>query len=433
MKSSKTYHPVQENARAVRGSVPPTWTCDPDYYDTRDGCDCECGAYDPDCDAFQAQVDEDDEDNAADLYLFGCDPGFGVTCSTSGTCEYDVRVADDWVCNTSWFGTSDGCDCGCGAVDPDCNDPSQPVYGCAPNVACNAGVCEDGFNPPAEWTCDAEFYGTTDGCDCGCGATDPDCTLLEDSLLLKFCYDQDPPGLIQLGFTCVSDSCVARPAPIQLLRVADSTSGADPRCGTILPETLLENREEFEGTLRLRFDHPTAGGNDNGASGTFPLLAWYGSLPTSTTLDGESSDFDPEATIAATLEFADYNLEIGAEPTSGFESGGLCDILWTNGAVAFECLMVDITTPAGHVPCSATYGEEVVATETVDNTPSDPGSDSGAFDSGASDSGSTNDGSSSSGSSNSGSSSSGSSSDASSATRLASAWIAAALLLALLA
>jgi hypothetical protein len=25
------------------------------------------------------------------------------------------------------------------------------------------------------WTCDVDSYGTDDGCDCGCGALDPDC------------------------------------------------------------------------------------------------------------------------------------------------------------------------------------------------------------------------------------------------------------------
>jgi len=28
---------------------------------------------------------------------------------------------------------------------------------------------------PAGWTCDDAFYGSIDGCDCGCGVTDPDC------------------------------------------------------------------------------------------------------------------------------------------------------------------------------------------------------------------------------------------------------------------
>lgn len=28
---------------------------------------------------------------------------------------------------------------------------------------------------PREWSCDEGYYGTDDGCDCGCGAVDPDC------------------------------------------------------------------------------------------------------------------------------------------------------------------------------------------------------------------------------------------------------------------
>lgn len=28
----------------------------------------------------------------------------------------------DWTCELSWFGTADGCDCGCGGPDPDCED-----------------------------------------------------------------------------------------------------------------------------------------------------------------------------------------------------------------------------------------------------------------------------------------------------------------------
>lgn len=30
--------------------------------------------------------------------------------------------------------------------------------------------------PPPEWTCEAGFFSSNDGCDCGCGAVDPDCT-----------------------------------------------------------------------------------------------------------------------------------------------------------------------------------------------------------------------------------------------------------------
>src|SRR5205809_6614203 len=32
------------------GGLPSTWTCPSGYYHTLDGCDCNCGAWDPDCD-----------------------------------------------------------------------------------------------------------------------------------------------------------------------------------------------------------------------------------------------------------------------------------------------------------------------------------------------------------------------------------------------
>lgn len=44
--------------------------------------------------------------------------------------------------------------------------------------------------PPKEWTCDAEFYSTDDGCDCGCGAVDPDC----DNPTVKACEYCDNNG-----------------------------------------------------------------------------------------------------------------------------------------------------------------------------------------------------------------------------------------------
>lgn len=53
-------------------SAPPTWTCPPEYYGTMDGCDCECGAPDPDC-----------------LVGDGSSPdcGFFGRCGENGTCE----------------------------------------------------------------------------------------------------------------------------------------------------------------------------------------------------------------------------------------------------------------------------------------------------------------------------------------------------------
>jgi hypothetical protein len=83
-----------------------------------------------------------------------------------------VRVIPvGWICPLGYYDANDSCDCYCGAWDPDCGDPAQPVLGCAPGQSCvPPGVCGVGV-----WTCPRNFYGTRDGCDCNCGGWDPDC------------------------------------------------------------------------------------------------------------------------------------------------------------------------------------------------------------------------------------------------------------------
>ncbi len=127
--------------------------------------------------------------------------------------ELEVPDAwDDGHCSASWYGDG-SCDCGCLADDIDCPagyaaddcdyvlcptgqalDPTDPA-GCVPacgdgtradNEACDDGNTNDGdgcasdctWEIPDAWTafgCDAAHYGARDGCDCGCGAPDPDC------------------------------------------------------------------------------------------------------------------------------------------------------------------------------------------------------------------------------------------------------------------
>lgn len=52
-------------------ALPTTWNCPNSHYESRDGCDCGCGAPDRDC-AFPAQT------------VWGCSPG--IACSASGVC-----------------------------------------------------------------------------------------------------------------------------------------------------------------------------------------------------------------------------------------------------------------------------------------------------------------------------------------------------------
>jgi hypothetical protein len=78
-----------------------------------------------------------------------------------------------YVCPPSSYGGQDGCDCGCGALDPDC------VQGCS-EPGCRAASCdhcrlEDGSAFDCHFACELSHFGSHDGCDCGCGALDPDC------------------------------------------------------------------------------------------------------------------------------------------------------------------------------------------------------------------------------------------------------------------
>lgn len=50
----------------------PAWTCDPSFYDANDGCDCECGIWDPDC--------------ALPGPVYGCEDAVAPFCTAAATC-----------------------------------------------------------------------------------------------------------------------------------------------------------------------------------------------------------------------------------------------------------------------------------------------------------------------------------------------------------
>merc|ERR1719461_424263 len=87
-------------------------------WDALDGCDCECGVWDPDCD-----VDGQ--------YLYGC-PSQDYTCQYNWSSPPSCRepVPADWTCPEGYYNALDGCDCECGVWDPDCDVDGQYLYGC---------------------------------------------------------------------------------------------------------------------------------------------------------------------------------------------------------------------------------------------------------------------------------------------------------------
>lgn len=99
---------------------------------------------------------------------------------------------EEWTCYPEYYGQSDGCDCGCGVIDPDCygNIYAGACEACGSEGACQTDTtyCE-GIDPEnnAEcdtlpgWQCLTISYG--DGtCDCGCGALDVDCTSIDPAV-----------------------------------------------------------------------------------------------------------------------------------------------------------------------------------------------------------------------------------------------------------
>ncbi|MDD9970757.1 MAG: hypothetical protein OXR73_31260 [Myxococcales bacterium] len=188
------------------------FACDPETFDAGDGCHCGCGAPDPDCGPWAGCTTPGCRDRTCDVCFDG--DGAQVPCT--------------WTCDDALLG--DGrCDCGCGTRDPDCAGRPCHEPGCfAPAcetchdesgeaIACDRGACAPGFDrngvcdcgcrePDPEcsggacvgpgcsasacgvchaadgssircqdWSCSFEQQGGADGCNCGCGAIDPDC------------------------------------------------------------------------------------------------------------------------------------------------------------------------------------------------------------------------------------------------------------------
>jgi hypothetical protein len=166
--------PVRDGGAAngdAQRAEPDSWICSAAFYGVGDDCDCNCGAYDPDCDSPW-------------LRILNC--GDGQTCGDDGECEGEIdgRVPNAWSCLDSWYDADDGCDCNCGMKDPDCDDADARLYHCEAGQTCNSvgrcvGEVEDEIEAPDGWACPDSFYGTDDGCDCNCGLSDPDCSVSE--------------------------------------------------------------------------------------------------------------------------------------------------------------------------------------------------------------------------------------------------------------
>jgi hypothetical protein len=175
--------------------MPADYGCDEATFDSLDGCDCGCGAIDPDC-IGNGCIDGNCKEEACTR----CRDDDGALLSCLFTC--DEALLDDGIC-----------DCGCGASDPDCSELGCPEPGCVEDacercygpegelLACERGMCPAGFK--------------LDGaCDCGCRERDPDCAGVDDWCLTPSCsgggcarcYDATGEQLLCEDWTCELES-----------------------------------------------------------------------------------------------------------------------------------------------------------------------------------------------------------------------------------
>lgn len=227
--------------------VPDEWTCDPALYASGGVCNCDCGAYDPDCfcDGLAnpdcpAEIEDDCGDGTV-CTVEGCKASCDIfadpplPCAAGELCAFDtagqVCVSAPGRVNAAALGeTCAGdsvmvqyCDVEntlpkgvCDDLDGTCRPVCFGMDLCPAEETCftiagggpengGMGYCrpaEDdnggggGGGAPTGWECSAEQYGDGFICECGCGVPDPDC--------------DDPANEVLgcgAGATCVDGAC----------------------------------------------------------------------------------------------------------------------------------------------------------------------------------------------------------------------------------
>ncbi len=175
------------------GMIEPPEQCDDGNTQNGDGCNANC-QIEPACGNGQVEAGEQCDDGNT-LPGDGCDEN----CLLEGLCGNFILDPGE-ECDDGNLLPGDGCSpeclvefptCGDGALQfpEECDDGNnQPGDGCDED-------CE--WEIPDAWVCFPAFYGSGNSCDCGCGALDPDC----ESADAQFCDVNNCPG----GFPPVDD------------------------------------------------------------------------------------------------------------------------------------------------------------------------------------------------------------------------------------
>ena len=95
------------------------------------------------------------------------------------------------------------------------------TLGCSSGCTLDLSGCTGG---QAGWTCPQQYYDANDGCDCGCGVIDPDCT----DATAGSCAYCDDVGSCNGGVACGD--------PASIINASDNASCGAPTCGNDLAE-----------------------------------------------------------------------------------------------------------------------------------------------------------------------------------------------------
>jgi CSLREA domain-containing protein len=151
----------------------------------------------------------------------GCGAGCpkGQTCSPDGQCV-SPGIPAAWSCAPTAFSDGEVCDCACGAIDPDCVNPTLPV------LHCSSGQCApDGTCAACVPACTGKTCGP-DGCGSECGqCLSPDAPFCQGGQCKAVCV----PACS--GKTCGPDGCGGSCGAC-----GDGETCTFGQCGAIAPE-----------------------------------------------------------------------------------------------------------------------------------------------------------------------------------------------------
>ncbi|MBI5543491.1 MAG: hypothetical protein HY901_06350 [Deltaproteobacteria bacterium] len=159
---------------AVR--APASWFCSSSLYGSGGACDCECGAYDPDCSSASATV-------------VGCSDANACTddrCDAYGACAHPANTAtceDGLYCTTSDRCSGAACQSGsardCSAQTSACSTGrcDESLRRCARDPTNEGGACDDGL-----------YCTVSEACTSGaCQGSARDCSTLDDQCAVGQC------------------------------------------------------------------------------------------------------------------------------------------------------------------------------------------------------------------------------------------------------